>query len=191
METKAIRVGIADPEAPFRAGIRSALRNPSFEVIDAGTLAELSTKCELVDLDVLLVDERLYPVGGIADESVGVIARVPTIAGLIDVFQRGAIGYIDRSIDAQRLRAAVEDIAGGVRVAPRGLIALLIASMAPRRRGAGEATRRQSQISVLAEEGLSTREIAVLLNISPVTVRRHHNDLVARQQRERVLPVAV
>lgn len=191
MDSKAIRVGIADPEAPFRAGVRSALRHPNFQVIEAGTLAELATKSEQVDLDVLLVDERLYPVGGIADQRVGVIARVPTIAGLIDVFQRGAIGYVERDVDAQRLRAAVEDIAGGVRVAPRGLISLLIASMAPRRRGAGEVTRRQSQISVLAEEGMSTREIAVLLNISPVTVRRHRNDLLARQQRERVLSVAV
>lgn len=191
MDSKAIRVGIADPEAPFRAGVRSVLRNPNFQVIEAGTLAELATKREQVDLDVLLVDERLYPVGGVADQRVGVITRVPTIAGLIDVFQRGAIGYIERDIDAQRLRVAVEDIAGGVRVAPGGLIALLIAFMAPRRRGAGEATPRQSQISVLAEEGMSTREIAVLLNISPVTVRRHRNDLLARQQRERVLPVAV
>ncbi len=182
METETITVGVLDTEAPYRAGIRSALLHPRFRVEEAGTLTDLARRRGEAKLDVLLVDERLFPVGGIADERVALIAQTPTIAGMVDAFQRGAVGYIERNVDAERLRVAVADIAEGIEVAPRALVALLVATRFPLR-GVTDTTRRQSQVSVLAREGLSTREIAMLLNISPVTVRRHRAELEARQRR--------
>jgi DNA-binding NarL/FixJ family response regulator len=184
METNII--GIVHPDAPLRAGLRLALVEADYDVIDAPSLGQLADLADGRRPSVLLVDERLYPVVGIADVRVAVIATTPTVAGLVDVIQRGAIGYLARDIDAEHLRAAVDDLVKGVAVAPPALMALLLGCGYERRVGANGmrlATRRQSQIKVLLDEGLSGREIASLLGISPVTVRRHRSELSARRER--------
>jgi DNA-binding NarL/FixJ family response regulator len=186
VETTSTLVGIVHPEAPLRAGLRWALTESKFDVIDAPSMRELAEVSAGQQPSVLLVDERLFPLGGIADVHIGVIAAVPTVAGLVDVLQRGALGYLARDIDADHLCDAVEDLAKGVGVAPPMLTALLISSGFERRVGPDGtrlATRRQSQIKVLLAEGLSPREIGTLLGISPVTVRRHRSELQARRQR--------
>ena len=187
MDTRTIHVGVALPDAAPRTGAVQALRAAGFSVTAAPTLGGLSLAACDEELEVIVDDERLLPVGGIAETSVVVLAEHATIAGLMAAYQRGALGYLGYDVEEERLRAAVEDVANGISVAPPTLTAMLIGSVfeqRPGRDGRPTATPRQSQITVLLEEGLSTSEIAHLLGISPVTVRRHRSELVARRRRQ-------
>jgi len=94
----------------------------------------------------------------------------------------GAIGYLPKSISAQRLPAVVRAVLLGEPAIPRPLVAVLM----NRLRGGGakrhlvvrdgrgvDLTSREWEVLDSMREGLSTREIATKLLIADVTVRRH------------------
>lgn len=177
MRQQILRVGVVDREQPFRAGVGSVLERAGHRVVAGGSLESL----ESVSVDLLLLDQRLF-VPGLQLPPFAVAAHKPSFDDLLRAFSAGAIGYIDRAISAERLVAAVEDAALGVPVMPPALAALLFDRLLPRGRGA-EATPRQRQIQALRQQGLGTREIAALLGVSPITVRRHAMDAAKRTQR--------
>lgn len=181
-------MAVADREPPFRAGVRAALSNERFRVVaEAATLSQLSELAEARAADVALVDERdsLPSEGGGAwSPRTAVFTRNPTVSGLRRALSKGVLGYVPRDVDPKRLPLIVDDIAAGITsVPPLISAALLIEAVGRPAASAGALTARQEQVRGLADDGLATAEIAAILGLSPVTVRRHLGDAQAKLRR--------
>jgi DNA-binding NarL/FixJ family response regulator len=183
----AVRIAVIDNEVGFRAGIRHVLDDSRFELIaDGATLEEIELLPEQRKPDVALVEERIWASvdGDVRLERYAVLVREPTVASLLTLLAAGALGCVPRDVAPARLPMLVEDLAAGCPLVPPLLMAALVeqAVCGSRRLGPDEVrlTRRQTQVWTLVEEGLLDPEIAEVLGLSPVTVRRHLSELSAR-----------
>ena len=116
------------------------------------------------------------------------IGDVPTDEQLFGALRAGAVGYLLRGTDPDRLAHALRGVASGEAPIPRSLVTRLIAEF---RRGdlgripmtgpGGERlSARESDVLALLAQGASTRAAAVALGVSEVTVRRHVSGAVAK-----------
>jgi DNA-binding NarL/FixJ family response regulator len=196
-----IRVLLAAAHDATLAGLRMALHAGPFtvvaEVTDPGAAVEAA---ERERPDVCLVDEdmagdpiamtaeiaRLVPSAGIV-----VLAAERSAAAMLDAVRAGAVGYLPKDMDPDRLRYAVQGVAQGEAAIPRALMTRLITEFRMRERGlrlpagdGGEAelTSREWDVLSLLSEGASTRAMAERLGIADVTVRRHIGAVLAKLQ---------
>jgi DNA-binding NarL/FixJ family response regulator len=182
---------IADDHPVIREGVRMALVRGGFEI-----LAEAADGEEAVDAvlslrpDVCLLDISM-PVSGI--EAAGRIARaaVDTRVVMLTVSNRnedviaslraGAVGFLPKDTDPDRLPAALLGVLRGEAALPRTLVGRVLDEFRgftaeivdPVRVGEVELTVRESEILRLLHSGSSTIEISEALSLSPITVRRH------------------
>ncbi len=92
--------------------------------------------------------------------------------------EAGVTAFVDHDGTIEDLNSAAKRVLSGVPVCPPRLTTRLLQRVAQLAgRGGGEAdahlTRREREIASLVEEGLSNKEIACTLNISPATVKNH------------------
>ena len=188
---------IAADDAALRTRIRGELERRDFSVV-----GEARTVKEAVELaiqeapDVSLVDLRL-PGNGLAAvaqivkavpaTSVVVLAEANEASDVVAVLERGASGYLLKSMGGDELAASLRAAASGEPALSRALVPLLVYQVlrGSRRRvtlpsGAVSLTAREWEIGELLRDGHATREIAVRLGLSPVTVRRHVGLLVKK-----------
>lgn len=134
-------------------------------------------------VDVALYDT--YGRVGVAGEALAELVATPGV-GAVAVFSldlgpdliaeataAGASGFISKALSAELIANAVVRVAHGEQV---------VATAASPRPASGELrwpgkdaglTERESQVIVLAAEGLSNREIAAALYLSPETIKSH------------------
>ena len=185
---------IADPQRPFREGVRINLRRPEFLVLgEAANVAELKELIEATDADLILVAQDL-PGGGFraALAAAPPTARVVVFADeargelVIEALQLGVSGYLLKSTSAGSLGLTLKTVLRGEPVVDSSLVTTLLAAVtrqAPLRRHAGgddrpALTPRERQVAALLGLDRSTREIAEALGVSPVTARRHISSLM-------------
>jgi DNA-binding NarL/FixJ family response regulator len=139
--------------------------------------------------DVCLLDIRM-PGGGI--HAAGVIAaELPECAivmltvsrsdtDLFDALRAGAVGYLLKDIDPERLPLALRGVLEGEAVLPRHLVALLVDEFRQRsrhnrlrlvRRDGDGLTPREEDVLELMQSGLSTDEIAESLAVPRAIVK--------------------
>lgn len=152
----------------------------------AWTLAALEPDLCLVDLSMPGADLR----SGIA----GVMARAPgaqvvAVTGtggddlLIDLLAMGVAGFLPKTMSGAAMLAAIELVLAGGRYLPPRVAELLLArvrlSPPPVVRAAGSLTPRQRQVLDLVARGLSNKEIAKTLGLSPATIKTHVSQAIA------------
>jgi DNA-binding NarL/FixJ family response regulator len=187
-----IRVLIADDHAPTRADMREALeRNGCFtvcaEAADGAAAVEAAVR-ERPDL--CLLDIRMPGSSGIAATR-EITTRLPgtkvvmlTVSldddDLLNALRGGAVGYLLKDIDPDRLPYALNDAMEGGAPIPRRLVARLVSEFrdhGPRRRPVAEPgydlTSREWEVLSLLRDGLTTKQIASKLFVSSATVRSH------------------
>jgi DNA-binding NarL/FixJ family response regulator len=195
-----IRVVVADDHPSARAGIRESLEaDTGFEVVaeavDAPSALELVAR-ERPDL--CLLDVRM-PGNGIraAAEIVRTLPETAVVmltvsqddSDLFDALRAGAVGYLLKDTDPERLPHALRGVMAGEAAVPRTLVSRLIDEL----RGRGkrrrvplvggrraELTSREWEVLDLMNQGVKTAEIAERLLVSPVTVRRHVSAIVEK-----------
>lgn len=92
--------------------------------------------------------------------------------------EAGVTAFVDHDGTISDLNQAAKRALSGIPVCPPQLTTRLlqrVAQLAGRGRGEADAhlTRREREIAALVEEGLSNKEIACTLKISPATVKNH------------------
>lgn len=190
MTAAAIRVLVVEDFPLVRDGVVAALgRDPLIEVV--GAAADGREGLELAHAlrpDVILLDLHLPELGGmmvlerLRTELPAVKAIVMTATEkaepLLDAVAAGAVGYLTKRTSGEELRQAVLTVHGGGSVIAPSLAPHLLQAYS--RASTGEApdvrqklTATEHEVLRLVAQGLTDRQIAERLFVSPRTVQNH------------------
>jgi DNA-binding NarL/FixJ family response regulator len=186
---------LADDHAMVRRGLRLILdAEPDLEVVaEAGDGAEAVQQALSRDVDLAVLDVSMPKLTGLQaareitrqrpDVRILMLSMHDNEEYLFEALSVGASGYV--------LKSAVDrDLVGACRAALRGepflypaAVTTLIRSHIERRRDDPDhdpLSPREQEVVKLIAEGLSGREIADALEISPRTVERHRANLLEK-----------
>lgn len=182
---------VCDPVGLSRMAIREVLERNGFRVdTGARTADEMVAIVERDRPDICIVD-ALVPGGGldatrrISEAGLGipvvVMADALSTDELFEAVRAGAVGYLPKQMDPERLAPALRGVLAGEAAIPRHLVFQLVEAVrrSPRRRvavrnrGHVTLTQRESEVFALLRLGFSTKEVARRMSVSPVTVRTH------------------
>jgi DNA-binding NarL/FixJ family response regulator len=197
-QTALATVLVASAQAATRAGLVRSLEGHGFSIVgeasEADSAIELALRCRP---DVCLLDTRL-PGNGIraAREiserlpagAVVMLAMSESDDDLFDALRAGASGFLLMDTDPGRLPNALRGVLAGEAAIPRRLVARLVDEFRSQGRyrrlalGAGrvELTSREWEVLELVRGGLTTRQTAARMFVSPVTVRRHLSAITSK-----------
>ncbi len=195
-----LRVMLVDDHALVRAAIRQALDAPDVEVVaEAATAEEALAIAHRAEPQVLLVDIDLPGMDGLRlVRELG--ARLPETAivmltvstsdrDVLDAMRHGARGYLTKDLSPEALLRTVRGVAGGELAMPRRMAARLVSRLVETSRRApaldgdpalATLSGREAEVLRLLAEGLTDREIAEALTISPRTVESHVGSILAK-----------
>ena len=184
------RVLIVDDHEVVRLGLKSALDTEQDIIVvgDAGDGATGVTEAEAQRPDVVLMDVRMPDMDGIEacraireslpDTSVVMLTSYTDQEAVMASIMAGACGYLLKNTGKAELLDAVRRASRGESLLDPGVTAPVIARL--RELSAKEEDRevallseREKEILGLVARGLTNRQIAEALVISPNTVRNH------------------
>jgi DNA-binding NarL/FixJ family response regulator len=191
-------VVIADDHPVIRLGVRKALVRGGFRVLAEASDGDGAVEAVLRERpDVCLLD--IFMPGGGVEAAARITAAAPSTSvvmltvsrsteDLLAALRAGAIGYLPKETSPDKLPAALCGVLKGEAALPRSLVRrvldefrdLTAVATQPVRVGEVELTARESEILMLLRSGLTTMEIAAMLSLSPVTIRRHISAAVAK-----------
>jgi two-component system response regulator FixJ len=184
--SRPIRVALIDDDAAVLDALGLYLKRHDVVVTSFPTAEAFLTRGEVRSVDCVVADVRMPGLSGIdlvremQARGDGPPIILITAHGDIDMavaaIKLGAFDFIEKPFDESRLLESVRTVVGqsfAARAAgPRDLAEL-------ERRVAG-LTDRQRQVMELAASGLSNKEIALRLGISPRTVENHRAWMMER-----------
>lgn len=170
----------------YREGIAAGLaRIGELEMVGAISADELPVALAPGRVDVVFVDISRARSREAARSARALAPRVQVIGfgmtcedeGLAGA-EAGVTAFVDHDGTIADLNHAAKRALSGIPVCPPQLTTRLlqrVAQLAGRGRPDGDShlTRREREIASLVEEGMSNKEIACALNISPATVKNH------------------
>lgn len=188
----ALRVLLADQQPVTRLGVRIALEHSGIAVVAEAVDARGAVAAARRHVaDVCLLDAGL-PGGAVAavSEIAGATLRTRVIVlasrredeEMLAALRAGAVGYLLKDIGPAQLVRAVRGAMHGEAPLSRLLTARVVEELQTRsgaRRvrmddgGVVTLSPRESAVLELLRRGLTTKQIAQQLGVSPVTVRRH------------------
>lgn len=194
--TEPMRVLLVDDHALVRSAIRQALEAPDIDVVGEAASAEQAIEIATrLRPHLVLMDIDLPGLSGI--EAVRELApRLPSTRfvmltvstdrrDLLDAIRHGAAGYLTKDLSGDALLRSVRGIRRGDLPMSRAHAALVVEQLArgPRRGAdaddvAEALSAREREVLHLLAEGLTDREIAGALAISPRTVESHVSSLL-------------
>jgi len=193
--TEPIRVVLVDDHLLVRQGIRQALEVPGFQVVaEAGTGPEGLAQVIALTPDVVVLDISLPGENGIV--TAGLIRQqVPGTRILmlsvhdhqqyvLESVKAGAHGYLRKDTLPTELRIAIQTIHAGETYfpatlsTPTDLVTPTLQSNAEQRLGL--LTPRECDVLVGIAEGLSNKEMAHRLGLSPRTVESYRESLIRK-----------
>ncbi len=195
-----MRVLLVDDHALVRFAIRQALQAPDLEVVgEASSAEEALSVAPLLRPDLLLLDIDMPGMRGI-DAVRELAPRLPdtrivmlTVStdrrDLLQAIRHGAYGYLTKDLSGDALLRAVRGIRTGDLPMSRSHAATVVESLARNARGRlsaedgdldGVLSSRETEVLRLLADGLTDREIAGALAISPRTVESHVSSLLRK-----------
>lgn len=189
------RILIVDDHQLAREGLRAVLAGSGVEVVGVAATGE-----EAVDLaarlvpDVILMDVRLGPGIDGLEATRRIIALDLPIRVLMltlqdmpayvrEALSAGAAGYVLKDTAIGELRAAIDQVLAGRSAIPLDLVNAAMRSPASSTRSLDLATLltpREQAVVGLVSQGMTNKEIARALAISPATVKAHVERIIAK-----------
>jgi DNA-binding NarL/FixJ family response regulator len=196
------RVLLADDHAMVRRGLRMILdAEPDLEVVaEAGDGAEAIELAASEEIHLAVLDITMPRLTGLQaarelaqrrpETKVLMLSMHDNEEYLFEALRAGAAGYVLKSaVDRDLVEACRATLRGETFLYPSAVTALVRAHL---ERGGDDAefdplTPRESEVVKLVAEGMTTREIADALFISPKTVERHRANVLEKlNMRDRV-----
>jgi DNA-binding NarL/FixJ family response regulator len=194
-----IRVLVVDDHPPTRAGIGMSLEADGFAVVgEASSAAEAIALAGELLPDVCVVDVNM-PGGKGAEAVRGIRTKAPAAVCVMltasrdddDLFaslRAGAVGYLLKDIDPDRLADALRAALRGEAALPRVLVTRLVEELRgkPQRRislpgrKSVELTEREVAVLQGLRDGKTTKALAEELGVAPVTVRSYVHSLLRK-----------
>jgi DNA-binding NarL/FixJ family response regulator len=195
----ALSVLIADDHPLVRDGVRDALTRCGVDVCGEAADAAGAVRAALrLRPDICLLDIEMPGNGIVAAQEIA--ERLPDSAvvmltvsdderNLLAAVRAGAVGYLLKDSDPDRLAFALRGVVSGEAALPRRLMARVLDHVrdgeSRRRIGlrmprSARLTDREWEVLELMHDEMSTRDVAGRLSVSPVTVRRHLSSAVAK-----------
>jgi DNA-binding NarL/FixJ family response regulator len=189
------RIIIVDDHALAREGLKAVLAGSDFEVVgDVATGEEAVALVQILVPDVVLMDVRLGPgIDGLEATRQIAALNLPTrvlmltlhdMPGYVrEALSAGAAGYVLKDTAIDDLRAALKQVLSGQTAVP---IALMNAALRDTGRNNDRPeptislTGREGDVVTLIAQGMTNKEIARELAISPATVKAHVERIIVK-----------
>lgn len=170
-----------------RSAIKNMLNNKGIQVVSDVATAEEALACVTeCRPDVVLVDIDLPGMSGVdlvkelaprlPDAKIVMLTASSRRDDLVQAMRSGAAGYLTKDISPDALTQAVLGIREGALPMHPRMAAVLVKELVTTPRSGGTPaglTARETEVLRLVSTGLTDREIAEALHISPRTVGRH------------------
>ena len=189
---------IVDDHPLFREGLKSIIgRNTAYSVVGEakngreGLKIALKLKPDLVLIDISLPDKSGIQLtreirNQLPDSRVLIISMHSKIDYIAEAFQAGATGYVVKESASNGLLKGLETVIRGdyfldsslSHAVVESLLDLPIKEARIKDDEYGSLTPREQEIMRLLAEGLSVKEIAAKLYISPKTVENHRSNIM-------------
>ncbi|MBN8486068.1 MAG: response regulator transcription factor [Sphingomonadales bacterium] len=190
-----VRIIIVDDHQLAREGLKAVLSDDGFAVIgeaDSGEAA-VSLVTQLKP-DVVLMDVRLGAgIDGLEATrriaALGLPSRVLMLslhempAYVREALAAGACGYVLKDASIAELRGAISQVMAGQSVIPLGLINAALREGEPAASQSDPVallTGREREVLGLVARGLTNKEIARDLGVSPATIKAHVERIIAK-----------
>ena len=189
-----LRVMLVEDHPLVRSAVRQTLAAAGIELVgEAESAEEALDVVRQVDPNVLLVDIDLPGMTGV--QLVRELAprmpncRIVMLTGsarsedVLAAMRGGAVGYLTKDMAPEGLVRALLGMRSGDLPMPRRLAAQLVEQLVrPSHSGnlPGDLTEREVEVLRLVADGLTDREIANALTISPRTVETHVSNILAK-----------
>lgn len=180
-----IRVALAEDHRIVREGISALLaRQDDFDVVgETGDGLRVAGLVERTRPDVLVADLMLPGLGGLEitrrlrsqapRTRVVVLSMHSSAALVVQALRAGASAYVLKEASAAELLRAIREAVAGRRFLSASLSQLRITEVGDLDDPYGDLTPREREILQLTAEGLTSRETAERLGISPRTAEWH------------------
>ncbi|MBW1937378.1 MAG: response regulator transcription factor [Deltaproteobacteria bacterium] len=192
------KILIIDDHPLFREGLKSLIaHNPEFEVVGEagngrkGLRMAKELKPNLVLMDVSLPDKSGIDItrdirSHLSETRVIIVSMHSKIDHITKAFQAGASGYVVKESAAESLMQGLETVTRGEYYLDSSLSHKVVKRLAGLPENEPKTTdsryealtRREQQVMRLLAEGISTKEIAERLFISPKTVENHRTNIM-------------
>ncbi|MCU9948299.1 LuxR C-terminal-related transcriptional regulator [Pseudomonas sp. PDM13] len=184
-ENSSERIIVADDHPVFRDGLRRIVQRvlPTVQVEEAGSMEEVLALANegaapsMFILDLLFPGQSVEAIGALRQafkrSSIVIVSMVDSQKAVDEVMAAGADGFIGKAIAPDEVGEALLAIREGdfvVRFGETGLLA--------HDAELPQLTPRQQDVLRLIANGMSNKEIARELDISPFTVRIHVSSLL-------------
>jgi len=199
MEDKT-RILIVDDHPFFREGLKSLLaQNAAFEVVgEAGEGDEALKKAEDLRPDLVIMDITLPDMSGIEvtrnireslpDTKVVMLSMHHKVDYITKAFEAGATGYFTKETATEKLVECIKTVMKGDYYVDSSLSHEVVKSLLKSSEKESESTEgeytaltpREQEVLRLIAEGLSNKEIANSLFISPKTVENHRTNIMSK-----------
>ncbi len=189
------RIIIVDDHALAREGLKAVLASSDFEIVgDAATGEEAVELVKQMVPDLVLMDVRLGAgidgmeatrrIAGLGLPTRVLMLTLHDMPGYVrEALAAGAAGYVLKDTGIDDLRLAMNQVLAGQTAIP---IALMNAALREPERKANPAdaiallTEREDEVLDLITMGMTNKEIARKLTISPATVKAHVERIIAK-----------
>ena len=173
-----IRILVVDDHSLFRRGLTALLsREPQFEVIgDAADAGQAQRRAQELQPDVILLDNHLPGVNGVdalpALREAAPQARILMLTvsederDLAAALRGGACGYLLKTIEGDRLAAAIERAMLGESIVADEMTGKLVAAYRDAASAPGHDTPAQETAAATPFDALSPRELEILRGIA-------------------------
>jgi DNA-binding NarL/FixJ family response regulator len=187
-----LRLLLADDHPIFRQGLRTLLEREGFDVVgEAADGKEAVTRARLLQPDVAVLDLSMPLLSGL--EAARTIQSENLARGVVlltvhredhyvlEALRAGIRGYVLKSQAPEDIAIAVRQVAAGGVHLSAGLSAVLLDAYVNRREPVDDPlSPRERQVLQLVAEGKTTKEVAVVLDISVKTADSHRSRLMKK-----------